>query len=386
MGKRNRLREARRREAELRVSALLEANSRVDARPRAPDRFIDFKPEYRDKVEALRSHALRAPEDWRCRIKSRLEERRFIDLLRFAFARYSVASHLERVWLDPVTDDFVDRITLPDRQAIGRPGATDLRVWHLVVAQGGSLYKQEARPYLSKQETHHFLTAPADVASARRALWYAVARAQADDVDVARRVARCKVANYSIASTYWKEVARFFARHPYSIDEMDDLVDFLAAAKQEDPAFTLSGRTPAVLRRRMEDWHRALRRHAAVSGGAWTGIPLPDVVYEVGQDHKRTIWRIRQIKTGNELFREGERMHHCVASYKWSCTQGYVSIWSMTSEFPIGRLNRGVTMEVRDGRIVQCRGFANRDAYANEETMAKRWAREHGLTWALRDW
>src|SRR5438270_3411369 len=98
MGKRNRLREARRREAELRVSALLEANSRVDARPRAPDRFVDFKPEYRDKLEALRSHALRAPEDWHCRIKSRLEERRFTDLLRFTFARYSVAPHLERVW------------------------------------------------------------------------------------------------------------------------------------------------------------------------------------------------------------------------------------------------------------------------------------------------
>ena len=214
-----------------------------------------------------------------------------------------------------------------------------------------------------------------------------MARAQVDDVDIARKVARCKVANYSVASTWWKEVARFFARHPYSIDEMDDLVDFLAAAKQEDPAFTLGGRTPAALKRRMEGWHRALRRHAAVSGGAWAGSPLPDVVYEVGKDHKRTIWRIRQIKTGNELFREGERMHHCVASYKWSCMHGYCSIWSMTSEFPIGRVNRGVTMEVRsDGRIVQCRGFANRNPYANEATMAKRWAHEHGLTWALREW
>jgi hypothetical protein len=59
----------------------------------------------------------------------------------------------------------------------------------------------------------------------------------------------------------------------------------------------------------------------------------------------------------------------------------------MTSEFPIGRLNRGVTMEVKsDGRIVQCRGFANRSPFANEATMAKRWAREHGLTWALGEW
>ena len=48
---------------------------------------------------------------------------------------------------------------------------------------------------------------------------------------------------------------------------------------------------------------------------------------------------------------------------------------------------RGVTMEVRrDGRIVQCRGFANRGPYANEAAMAQRWARAHGLTWALGEW
>ena len=384
MGKRNRLREARRREAELRVSAVLEENSRLDARSRAPARFIDFKPEDREKVEALRSHALRAPEDWRCRIKSRSEERRFIDFLRFTFARYRIASHLERVWLYPIEDEFVDRIVLPNRQEMRRSGAPDLRRWYLVVAQGGSLYKQEARPYLSKQEIHHFLTAPPEIASTKHAFWYAVARAQVDNVDIARKVARCKVANYSIASTYWKEVARFFARNPFSIHEMDDLVDFLFAVKQQDQAFTLKGRTAVALKRRMEDWHQALRRNQAISGGAWTGSPLPDIDYPVGRDDKRAIWRIRQIKTGNELFREGERMHHCVASYKSACMRGDVSIWSMTSEFPIGRVNRGVTMEVgRDGRIMQCRGFANRDPYANEAMMAKRWAREHALTWTL---
>ena len=133
----------------------------------------------------------------------------------------------------------------------------------------------------------------------------------------------------------------------------------------------------------MEDWHRALRRSQAIGGGAWAGSPLPDVEYAIGKERHRAIWRVRQIKTGHELFREGQRMHHCVAGYKPACTQGDVSIWSLTSEFPIGRLNRGVTIEVtKDGRIVQCRGFANRLPYGNEVTMAKRWANEHRLTWA----
>jgi hypothetical protein len=382
MGKRIRLREARRREAELRVSAVLEANSRSDARPRVPERFVDFKPEYREKIKELRGHALRAPEDWCCRLKSRLEERRFIDLVRFTFARYRVAPHLERVWIDGVKDDFVDRIGPPE--ATHRRGAPDLRGWYVVAAQGGSLYKHEASAWLSKQETHHFLTAPAEITSTRHAFWYAVARAQTDDIVVVRKVVRCKVVNYSIASTWWKEVARFFARNPLSMHEMDDLVDFLLAAKREDQAFTLKGRTPDTLKRRMEDWHHTLRRNHALCGGAWAGSALPDVDYESGEDDKRAIWRIRQIKTGNDLFREGQRMHHCVASYKVACMNGSVSIWSITCEFPIGRLNRGVTLEVtRDGRIVQCRGFANRVPHRNEAATAKRWAQDHALTWAV---
>jgi len=388
MGKRNRLREDQRREAERRVSAVLEANSRVDARPCAPEFFADFEPELREKIALLRGYALREPEDWRCRIKSRSRERRFIDLVRFTFARFRVAGHLERTWIERIDDDFIDKVTPPERQAMHpraahRTDAPDLRRWYVVAAQGGSLYKLEARPYLSKQETHHFLGAPQVIASARQAFWYAVARAQCDRADVALRIARCKVANYSIASTFWKDVARFFARNPFSLDRMNDLVDFLFVAKQEDAAFTLKGRTLEALQRRMEDWHRVLRRNHAVGGGAWFGSPLADVEYRTGGDDKRAIWRIRQIKTGNELFAEGVRMRHCVVSYKPQCMSGDISIWSMTCEFPIGNVNKGVTMEVtKDGRIVQCRGFANRLPYANEVMTAKRWAREHALTWA----
>jgi PcfJ-like protein len=388
MGRRIRLREARRHEAELRVSAVLEANSRVDARLCAPERFADFKPEFRKKIAALRGYALREPEDWRCRIKSRSEERRLVDLVRFTFARFRVAAHLERTWIEGIDDDFVDKVALPNRQAMHSQathwtGAPDLRRWYVVAAQGGSLYKLEAGAYLSRQETHHFLTAPPEITSAKQAFWYAVARAQCDRVDVALKVARCKVASYSIASTFWKDVARFFARNPLSIDGMDDLVDFLFVAKHEDEAFTLKGRTLEALKRRMEDWHHVLRRNRAVGGGAWIGSPVPDVEYQTGDRSKRAIWRIRQIKTGNELFGEGVRMRHCVVSYKPKCMSGDISIWSMTCEFPIGNVNKGVTMEVtKDGHIVQCRGFANRLPYANEVVTAKRWAREHALTWA----
>src|SRR5215467_113670 len=383
MGKKLKSREARRRDIDRVICAVLKAHSKCDVGPRAVERYDDFTAVYYNKIKTLRSYALRAPEDWRCRIKSRCEERRFIDLLRFSFARYRVAAHLEYAWTDVFTDDFVDRIgELPDGPATGwnRP---DLRRWYLVAAQGGSLYKQYTSPFLSKLETHHFLTAPDDVTASQRALWYAVARAQTEHSEIARRIGQSQLARHSIASTWWREVARFFARNPVPLHEMNDLIDYLRVAKTENAGMSLKGRSLHALQRRREEWHRALRKHNAIGGGSWAGRPIPDIDYEAGSEKKKAIWRFRQIKTGNELFHEGQRMHHCVASYKHLCLNDQVSIWSLTTEFPLGHINRGVTIEVRkDGAIVQCRGFANRLPYGNEIAVVKRWASEHGLRWA----
>src|SRR5215470_3529253 len=191
MGKKLKSREARRRDVERAVCAVLEAHSKRDVGPRAIERYDDFNAEYQEKIKTLRGYALRAPEDWRCRIKSRSEDRRFVDLLRFSFARYRVAAHLENAWIDRFTYDLVDRVgELPDSPAANRP---DLRRWYLVAAQGGSLYKQHMSACLTKLETHHFLTAPDDVTSSQQALWYAVARAQTERIEIARRIGQSQL-------------------------------------------------------------------------------------------------------------------------------------------------------------------------------------------------
>jgi PcfJ-like protein len=380
MGKRNRRKEAGRVAACDALSTVLRAHT---GRPEAvPETYADFSIERRRALDAFAAHALRAPEDWRCRIKSRAEDRRFVDLVRFCFARYSVAPHLEAVWLADIADDFVDRVAPLDPRAPRPWGRPDLRAWAIIVGQGGSLYRQAAQPYLTRLETHHFLNAPPEIASAGAAFWYAFARANTGDTAAALRVARSKLDNFSVASSFWKEAARFFARERLATAEIDDLTDFLLAAKRDDEAFALKGRGLAALRRRMEEWHRALRKEQAICGGAWPGRPIPDADYRTGGERKAAIWRFRQIKTGNDLFREGQRMRHCVVTYKHACQQGAASIWSLTCEFPLGQVNKGVTLEVRaDGTIVQCRGFANRLPYANEVAMVKRWADDHGLTW-----
>src|SRR5262245_32977477 len=310
MGKRSKFKEARRQQSAKAVCAVLQAHSQRKTAPVVATACCDFNPQYRAKIEAYRAFALRSPEDWRCRLKSRSEDRRFIDLVRFAFARYPVPAHLEHVWIEDVDDDFVDDVRARARRAGARrrgPARPDLLRWYIVATQGGSLHKKAAHPYMSKLETHHFLNAPEHLTSGQAAFWYAVARAQADDEAAARRIAQSKLRDYSVASTFWKDVARFFARNPTSLQEMDDLIDFFAFAKEEDQSFSLKGRTLQALRRRMEEWHRALVKQQTIAGGAWSGRAIPDAEYEAGSESKRAIWRFRQIKTGNDLFREGQR-------------------------------------------------------------------------------
>jgi hypothetical protein len=381
MGKKIKSREAQLRAAESEIAARLRARSETKAGPAFIGRYADFAPIFRDKIEAYRRSALRAPEDWRCRLRSRSPERRFLELVRFTFARYRVARHLENAWIEE-THAFADRLRAP--AGVNREGdeGEAYRGWYILVAQGGSFYKSVTHDFMSKLETHHFLNAPEDLSTTPRAFCYALARAQTRDMSVALRVARSRLSAFPFVYPFWRDVARYFARNPVSIPEMNDLIDFLQAAYEEDRDLSLTGRSLDGLRRRMTEWHRTLRRREIVCGGAWDGHPLPDVDYEAGSEDRRAIWRFRQIKTGNDLFKEGQRMHHCVVSYKFRCLSGDLSIWSLTCEYPIGKLNRGVTLELRsDGGIAQCRGFANRLPYANEVTVVKRWAAEHGLTW-----
>ncbi|MFL6797419.1 MAG: PcfJ domain-containing protein [Xanthobacteraceae bacterium] len=371
MGKRTKLREAQRGATAELLAARLRARS--PAKPRIPflERYGDFTPDLRAKIEAYRSLALRAPESWRCALRSRSPERRFLELVRYTFTDYPVAAHLERAWLGAAPE--------ADRDIYGEP-APDFCRWYIAVGQGRSLFKEGAQAYMSRHETHHFVTSAGEVDSTQRAFWYAFARAQQAGSEVALRVARSKLATLPVVDPFCKEVARFFAMSPTSILEMNDLIDFLRAAKQEDASFTLNGRTLAGLRRRIAEWHREL--HDIACDGRWPGRRQQDATYVSEEGSAHVVWRFRQIKTGEELAREGRRLSHCVASYKDLCVSGRVSIWSVSCEHAGGEIDHRLTIEFEsDGSISQCRGFANREPTVEETAMVRRWAEEFGLRW-----
>src|SRR6476660_6754284 len=285
MGKRTKLREAQKLAAEHAIAARLREHSGAKKRPGFIEIYCDFPSRYRERIERYRAYALRAPESWRCRLRARSPERRFLDLVRSTFAAYPVAQHLENAWLsDPQTE--VNPMGAPggdfDEEFLG---PADFRRWYIAVAQGDSLYAEAIHGYMTRIETHHFVNAPDDIGVTQRAFWYAFARAQTHDPAVALRVSRTRLVGFGVDCKFWQDAARFFARNPTGVLEMNDLIDFIEAAWQADETFSLAGRTLPALRERMNAWHRAVRRTA--DGLAWAGAALPNTSYETMVDGVR---------------------------------------------------------------------------------------------------
>jgi hypothetical protein len=377
MGKKIKLREAQRRAREHALAARLRAHSGAKGRPGFIESYADFAADFRDRIERYRGYALRAPETWRCNLRVRSPERRFLGLVRFTFARFPVPQHLENAWLKSEAELVDVRRDLAVRGESDE--MFDPRHWYITLGRGDSLYRAAGHCFMSRLETHHFVNAP--IAPTQRAFWYAFARAQTEDAGIALKVARSKLVGFSARSEFWQDVARFFARNPTGVTEMNDLIDFIDALLAHNANFSLAGRTVPALRERMHEWHRALRRSA--NGLSWSGSALPDVSYP-GENGR--IWRLRQLKTDFELVAEGERMHHCVASYRGQCVLGAVSIWSLSCEHPDGIVFPCLTVELYRGgaiyhedTIYQCRGSYNRLPAKDEIVVLKRWAREFGL-------
>jgi hypothetical protein len=372
----------RRQEAERQRIEVLEATlKRVNGASRPPP---DFEQALKEAKKGFEGDIVRDAWSWRPRLKTRDAARLRLAAARHLFAHYPVPAHLEQVWLD--SGDLAEEEVLLRKR------------WYVIAARGGSLYKADASRWLSRKEVHFFLNPPGELGF-EAAFWVAIARGFTDDLGIALRVAHSKiVASPRGELAFWREVARFFCANPASRETMDDLCDYLVAARRRDRACSLKGRTLASLTRLMQVWHReaaaiqrieAMQRRAATQGkaplqdGSWAGSRLRDWEWKPqAKDAKDRGERfvVSQLKTARDLVAESAAMHHCVSTYAGKCIAGYASIWAVR-RITREKTERLLTIELdRKDRIVQVRGFANRLARSDEMQIVERWAKASGVT------
>ena len=138
----------------------------------------------------------------------------------------------------------------------------------------------------------------------------------------------------------------------------------------------MTGRTPQSLLRCVEAWHKELGSRDLGVSARWKPTEIVPLVYEEGEGADRRVYEVAELISSEELEEEGRALGLCVATYWRLCESGQSSIWSLTVEDASGRVERLLTLEIRNGQrwIVQARGKANDSQTDAQRAVLARWA------------
>lgn len=356
--------------------ALLESLRFVEAK----SKLLKSPVHVRGVIELTRNATdwVRPLEQWV--VKSHNPHRQFSSLARHLWAVYDVPLFMDRAWLD---------------------GNLVQQQWFRHIGAGGNIRTAEGLPVpLTKKMAHCFLDAPDDY-SIEAAFRYGQVLALGGDRRLSDALRETRMVADFRDDEFWLSVIGFFVRNPM-LDpvHIGPIVDYISNQRYEprvvfidrgvaqevgpeQPNFSMRGRTVASLLNSVAEWHRRLGREVAGGRLQWRKSGFQDFKFVEGSKKAKNmkIWTIRELLSSQELTTEGQRMHHCVASYANSCHRGKCSIWSMDLETDEG-VEPLLTIEVNHAckELRQARGKYNRRPEEKEKDVLRRWALREGLT------
>lgn len=319
--------------------------------------------------------------EFRIKTKSSDRVKQRLELVKHLYVKYPVPKILEQIWYKE--EHVRDRRKSESKKLI----INEYHNWYICAGTGGSLHKEYLKEFMTKKESYAFMacTKPLNI---NQAIYYATAICAGANDGIAFRIARSKLSEKPKHSVFWRDCARFFSVNiPESIEQINDITDYLESRITENVNFSIFGQgfTVKTLLDRMKSWHYDLRRIKEHSGYTWKGFEIPDGEYiRKDEQGNEVVWTITQITKGKTLAEEGNKMHHCVYSYRTRCIKGSCSIWSLkvrsNAHFGYVEEKRVATIEVSESfSVVQARGFANRSLKPSESNILSIWCRENSI-------
>lgn len=152
---------------------------------------------------------------------------------------------------------------------------------------------------------------------------------------------------------------------------VSELIDYIDMCK------TLNAK-PTLYSSYLKQTHDIASRNHKV----YLDIHQEEIFANVYKDDKQQKFKVEEEeyfvvppKTSNEVKLEGDALNHCVASYLKRILDGQTKILFLRKD-PLVSL---ITMEVRDGKICQCRGQHNRRPDEIEDKVIKLYAKKNNL-------
>lgn len=121
----------------------------------------------------------------------------------------------------------------------------------------------------------------------------------------------------------------------------------------------------------------------AMRFGYWKRHKDDLAVFEITEENRELEFKTKEYsiilpETGADIVEEGINQSHCVASYVERVAKGDTMILFMRETDNIEQSL--ITIEVRDSKVCQVRGYANRSTTKEEDLFIKKWAKAKNLT------
>ncbi|MBC8139743.1 MAG: PcfJ domain-containing protein, partial [Fibrella sp.] len=296
------------------------------------------------------------------------------------FARWSLPQFLQIAWLSGFDEESETN-----------------RQWFVQLGGGGRLESLRFPLPMTHRAAHFFLQAPPhfSITSAQR---YGQIRALGGTESLAQTLSETFLSETQPDEPFWLEATRFFLQHAaLPLYQVGPICDFIRARRfgsdSPEPNFSLRGRTPETLLRRMAEWHEMLTRLPAKSRSRWetSGIEGWDEICNDPLGNGICRWQVVELTDSLALLEEGRQQRHCVRSYQDACVKGATAIFSLSVSLSSDKTSRRLlTIEVNRQRraIVQVRGKCNQSVGAmrgNRRILLARdvlreWARNRRLS------
>jgi len=252
--------------------------------------------------------------------------------------------------------------------------------WFILLGQGGSL-KRAAELFnwrIPSKLQHHLTDAPSDASPTEACLIAEVKRLGGSEIEFVRLLQNpafvLDPTEFSAGTShrrFWQDTVRWLIAHRNAItDEESDLIlswamhEYTETEHPRIQPFTWKGRRVRAVLERSIQYNREVER-------PWSDYQWQAHGWDWVWDNERQgRWSFVELTSGAALFREGQAMRHCVASYAARCVSGHSAIVSVKHNDI-----RRVTLEInpRTRRVVQARGVCNRSAEPEERRAISLW-------------
>lgn len=313
------------------------------------------------EVAKYRSGWIRPIEDWKPKAKGEYEK--FKELINYLFAQYKYPMFLNHIFFYQQDHFFIKDF--------------------IFLVQGGSIKHINSEIPLTQKMKAEFMKSP-DGFRVFEAFRYAQVLCLGGDELLAHRMAYSWLGrNDKRDEILWEAFIRIvIAGGMFNHDKIGELIDYVRNEVNQNPAYSLKGRTLQSLMRQSDTWHNTMNKEQRKQGLiVWKSSNFETFEIEDGKCEDDAKLKMIELLSNRELADEGKKMNHCVGSYTYCCERGKTKIVSLRKYHFGLETDRLATIELdmQSKRVVQAKYRYNKPITEKALSFLHKWANLNGF-------